>query len=268
MAGGQWAGVLQMLGDAAGAEAALSAGLAANPDHPRLTEGLLLLLRTSGQAARAEAYLGSLLPRLDEQAWIHFQLGDLISARDRRAGNAHLRRAVELEPSADHRTLLVQSLGRTFGDDEGAHLDEAAALARGLAGEALNPRQSRICAEVLTRVCGFEEIDRLGDFATLGRAWAGAGAHTALLWQMPARAHDGRPAGADGAAPHLGPGGGGAGGGVAGGAESSRRRRQDPAGADVVGPAPPSRGLLRGCRYSTTWTASGSSCSPIPGIGV
>ena len=181
----QVAGLRQMRGDIGGAEAALNAGLNANPDHPRLTEGLVLLLRTTGQAGRAEAYLASLLPRLDAEAWIHFHLGDLISTRDRQTGNAHLRRAVALEPSVNHRILLIQSLGRTFGEDEAACLDEAYALATDVSVENLNARQSRIVAEVLTRTCGFADMERLGDFRALGRAWAQAGAHTALLWQMP-----------------------------------------------------------------------------------
>jgi len=37
---------------------------------------------------------------------------------------------------------------------------------------------------VLMRVCAFDDLDRLGDFRTLGRSWAESGRHTALFRQL------------------------------------------------------------------------------------
>jgi predicted O-linked N-acetylglucosamine transferase (SPINDLY family) len=182
----QRAGLRQRAGDAAGAEAVLEAGLAAAPDEPQLQEAKVLLLRTSGRAEAAEAYLRALPAAAQARAWAQTQLGDLVAQRDRRTGAVHLRRAVAAEGSPDQRVLLAQTLGRIHGEGEGAALDEAYGVVReAMAAGPLNAAQSRLAAEVLTRVCAFDDFDRLGDFASLGRGWAEAGRHTALLWQMP-----------------------------------------------------------------------------------
>jgi protein O-GlcNAc transferase len=48
-----------------------------------------------------------------------------------------------------------------------------------------------VLVEVTTRVCSYEELDRLGDFRSLGRTWAESDRHTALLKQLSrARTHD------------------------------------------------------------------------------
>ena len=181
----QLAALHDAAGEVAAAEAVLEEGLAAAPDHPWLLEAKVLLLRTSGQEAKAEAWLASLLPRCDRLAFVHMHLGDLISGRDRAMGNRHLRRAVELEPSLDHLALLAQSLARTFGLDEGASLDEALAICRRLAAAgSLSAGHTSIMAEVFMRVCAFDDVDALGDFRTLGRSWAESGRHTALFRQL------------------------------------------------------------------------------------
>jgi len=168
------------------AAAVLDEGLAANPDDPRLAEAKALALRTAGRPAEAEAYLAGLLPRLDGQAFVHFQLGDLIVERDRARGVAHLRRALALSPSLHHLALLAQGLARATGPEEGACLEEAWGLAReALEMGELNPGHRKILSEVFSRVCAFDEMDRLGDFHALGRAWAESGRHTALMRQLP-----------------------------------------------------------------------------------
>ncbi len=169
-------------------EAALDAALAANPGDRRLLEAKAFVLRVSGDARRAEAYLQSLADRLDDQAWVHFHLGDLVSGYDRPRGERHLRRAVELEPSLDHLCALMQSLERWVGPEEGAKLDEA----YGLATQALDlgvgrPAQMKLVRDVLLRVCAFQ-LPRLGSFAEAGRRYAEAGLHAALFRQLP-RAH-------------------------------------------------------------------------------
>jgi protein O-GlcNAc transferase len=179
-----WLALADLSGDAA--EAVLAEGLAAAPDHPKLLEAMALTLRAGGQLGRARAFLEDLEPRLPGAAWLQFHLGDLIAERDRARGLAHLRRAVALDPGAlDHAIALIQGLERSTGADEGEALDEAFGLSvRALAMGGLKPGHSKVLRDLLTRVCAFDEMDRLGDFATLGRAWAGAGLHTALLKQI------------------------------------------------------------------------------------
>ncbi|WP_374469821.1 tetratricopeptide repeat protein [Phenylobacterium sp.] len=169
------------------AQEAVDRGLAANPDHPRLMEAKSLLIRRSGDLRRAEAYLQGLLPRFETAAWLHAQLGAVLSDLDRERGNVHLRRALELAPDdLDNRMALVESLERTRTGDEGANIEESYRLVR----DALNQRDSfsaahlKIASEVLVRVCAFDELERLGDFRSMGRAWAETGRHTALLKQL------------------------------------------------------------------------------------
>ncbi|WP_394761593.1 tetratricopeptide repeat protein [Phenylobacterium sp.] len=168
------------------AEAALEEALTAAPDHPKLLEAKALTLRASGQLGQARAFLETLAPRFPDAGWLNFHLGDLLAESDRARALAYLRRAVVLEPeSLDHRIALIQSLERTAGPGEGAALDEAFDLcAAALALGGLKPGHTKVLRDVFTRVCAFEAVDALGDFRTVGRAWAEAGLHTALLKQM------------------------------------------------------------------------------------
>ncbi|MCR5877520.1 tetratricopeptide repeat protein [Phenylobacterium sp. J367] len=101
------------------AEEAMDKALAANPDHPKLLEGKAIILRRSGETKRAEAFLGELLPRFPEAAWLHAQIGLVLGDTDRERANQHLRRAVELEPARlDYRMSLIESLERTRTGDE------------------------------------------------------------------------------------------------------------------------------------------------------
>jgi protein O-GlcNAc transferase len=178
--------LLAGLADTAAAAAVLDRGLAANPGDARLAEAKVLALRAAGDTPAAEAWLESLPPALAGQAWAAFHLGDLLAERDRGRAIGLLRRAHELEPSLHHLALLAQTLARDTGEGEGAALDEADGLARqALEAGGLNPGHLKILSEVFARVCAFDDLDRLGDFRTLGRLWAQSGRHTALLRQMP-----------------------------------------------------------------------------------
>jgi len=167
------------------AEEITDKALAANPGHPRLLECKASVIRRSGQLRRAEAFLLDLLPQHDNAAWLHYQLGSVISEYDRDRGNIHMRKAVELDPSVpDARFALIESLERTRTGDEGANIEEAydltrAAIAQGLAS--FSPSHLKVAFEVLIRVCAFDEIAKLGSMGALGRAWADSGKHTALL---------------------------------------------------------------------------------------
>ena len=168
------------------AEALIDRALAVFPDHPRLLEARAIIFRRAQQLRRAEAYLLELLPRFPDAGWLHYQLGCAVADYDRDRGNVHLRKAYELDPGKmDHLMALIESIERTRSGDEGANIEEAFQLTlEALDRKASGPGYSKILFEVLVRVCAFDDLDRVGDFATRGRAWATSGRHTALLKQM------------------------------------------------------------------------------------
>jgi len=161
--------------------------LAGNPGQPRLLEAKVTIIRRSGQLRRAEALLLELMPQYENQAWLHYQLGTVISDWDRTRGNIHIRKAVELDPTKlDYLVALIESLERTRTGDEGANIDESYELTRkAFALGGFTPTHKKVLNEVLVRVCAFDETAQLGDFATLGRSWAETNKHTALLKQLP-----------------------------------------------------------------------------------
>ncbi|MGH6911741.1 MAG: tetratricopeptide repeat protein, partial [Phenylobacterium sp.] len=170
----------------AAAEAVLDEGLVANPDNHALLEAKGLVLRASGERGRTLAFLDDLAQRHPDVAWIHLHLGDMVAADDRARGLQHLRRAVALEPdNRDNIVALAQVLERGRGPDEVAELDEAYELARrAMARGWSNPAHAKVFGDSFGRVCDFEALDALGDFKTLGRGWASAGIHVALLRHM------------------------------------------------------------------------------------
>jgi len=165
------------------ADALLEKALAANPDHQKLHEARIILMRRSQQMRRADAYLTDLVDRLPDVAWVHFQLGVTVADYARDRANVHLRRATELAPdNADYLLALMESLERTRAGDEGANIEAAYQLVeRALELRATSPGQLKVLNEILIRVCAFDEMPKLGDFKTLGRGWANTNRHTALL---------------------------------------------------------------------------------------
>jgi protein O-GlcNAc transferase len=140
-------------------------------------------MRRSGQLRRAEAWLMELLPQFNDAAWLHYQLGGVISDYDRVRGNVHMRRAVELNPTKlDYLIALIESLERTRTGDESANIDEAYELTeKALVIGNFSESHLKVLNEVMIRVLAFDQLAQLGDFATLGRAWASTNKHTALL---------------------------------------------------------------------------------------
>src|SRR6185369_4446879 len=103
----------------------------ANPGNARLMEAKVTVIRRAGQFSRAEAYLMSLLPQYEASAWLHYQLGSVVADRDRKRGNVHMHKAIELDPSnLDYKMTYIESLERTRTGDEGAHIEEAYQLTR------------------------------------------------------------------------------------------------------------------------------------------
>ena len=171
----------------AAAEAVLDEALSVNPDVQMLLEAKSVVLRTAEQSARAEAFLTEVLTRHPDAAWAHFQLGEIVGEFDQARGQAHLRRAVALAPNnLDHITALAQVLERNTGPNEAETLEEAVELARkALAFGGGRAGHIKVLRDVFSRVCEFAASDGLGDFRTIGRAWAKAGVHTALMREMP-----------------------------------------------------------------------------------
>jgi predicted O-linked N-acetylglucosamine transferase (SPINDLY family) len=183
-----WAGVLNMLHRAEEAEEVIDKGLALNLGNPRLLEAKAIVMRRAGQADRAAAYLRSLMPTYGDQAWLHHQLGVLLQDTDRVQANISLARAVELAPdNLDFLTAQIESLERTRIGDEGANIEAAYQLARSALERGMEITDSghlKVMFEVLERVAAYDELAKLGDFRSLGRAWAENGRHGALMKQL------------------------------------------------------------------------------------
>ena len=167
---------------------ALDAAVQAIPGDQRLLEAKAKTLRRAGRAPDAATFLTDLLGANPNAAWIHHQLGVLCADRDREQATSYFRRAAELEPAnLSYALALVESLERTRTGDEGGNIEAAYQLAL-----KLKPRLAecsdadlKILNEVFVRVCDVGSERELGDFRTLGRAWAENGRHTALMKQLP-----------------------------------------------------------------------------------
>ena len=167
-------------------DALLEKAFAVFPDDQRFHEARVILLRRSQRLRQAEALLMELLPRFGDQAWLHYQLGGTVADYDRERSNVHLRKAFELDPKRnDHLMALIEGLERTRSGDEGANIEEAYQFTlQALERRLTSPSHLKVMFEVLIRVAAFDDMDRVGDFKTRGRAWAGSGRHTALLKQL------------------------------------------------------------------------------------
>lgn len=157
------------------------------PPSMRLHEAKAMALRRSGRLRDAEAYLIELMPQYGDKGWLHYQLGGIIGDYDRRRGNVHLEKAIELVPdNIDYRMALIESLGRSRYDNESAHLERAYTLLK----EVLSPEQKldaaplKVALETVIRVADYDAADSLGSFSEVGHTWIDAGKHTALLGHL------------------------------------------------------------------------------------
>jgi len=162
----------------------LDQAIVVSPDATRLYESRGTVLRRSGRLRDAEAYLTELRERYDDQPWLHHQLGGVISDYDRERGNAHMQRAIELAPeNFDYKIALAESLARSRYGDESENLQQAYDLLKiALSSDReLNASALKVTLEILIRVADYDAADALGSFSEVGRKWAEAGKHTALL---------------------------------------------------------------------------------------
>lgn len=169
------------------AEEAIDKALAIVPGDLRLLEAKSMVMRRAGQGARCEAFLEEQLPANPNTPWIHYQLGMLVADRDRERANHHLEKAYQLDPKKlEYATALVESWERSRIGDEGGFIEKAYQLALTLLPRKLEftDAANKILTDVFVRVCDYDALEQVGDFATLGRSWAKHGRHTALLKQM------------------------------------------------------------------------------------
>jgi predicted O-linked N-acetylglucosamine transferase (SPINDLY family) len=165
----------------------LDQAIATIPNAPRLHEARVTSLRRSGRLRDAEAYLTSLRDRYDDEAWLHYQLGGVISDYDRYRGNAHMERALDLAPdNFEYRVALIESLARSRHGDESENLERAYQILKGVLtpDRELGAASLKVASEVLVRLADYGAVDALGSFASVGRKWAEAGKHTALLGHL------------------------------------------------------------------------------------
>jgi len=163
--------------------AVLERALAAAPGQPRLLEAKAVNLVRAGRPQSAEQFLLSLLPEHENAAWLHYHLGFAISSYDRPRGNTHLLRAVELKPD-DQGYLIAaaESLERSRHGSEGDNIEAGyELLRRAMRLGPLNSAGTKVASEIMIRLGAFSEIDELGTFQELGRAWASSERQTALL---------------------------------------------------------------------------------------
>lgn len=165
----------------------LDEALSILPDAMRLHEARVTALRRSGRLRDAEAYLTSLRDRYDNEAWLHYQLGGVISDYDRARGNAHMHRALDLAPdNFEYRMALVESLARSRHGDESENLEQAYEILRETlkSDSELSASSLKVASEVFVRLADYAAVDELGTFSDIGHNWAKTGKHTALLGHL------------------------------------------------------------------------------------
>jgi predicted O-linked N-acetylglucosamine transferase (SPINDLY family) len=161
--------------------------IAAMPSSVRLKEAKALALRRSNRLRETEAYLAELLTEFGDLAWIHYQIGGVISDYDRLRANIHFEKAIELDPSKfDYRMALSESLGRSRHGDESENLERAyQVLNEGLELQGMSERLAagplKVALEIIVRLADYDRADTLGTFSEVGDSWIDAGKHTAML---------------------------------------------------------------------------------------
>lgn len=165
------------------ADASMDRALEAMPDHPRLLEARVILMRRSGRIQDALAYLETLVQRLPDQGWIHYQMGGCIADNDRAKANIHFRRAVELTPDkVEYVLALAESYERSRHGNEGENIEQAyQALKPILPLKRITGTSAKVSCEILVRVGEYEMAETMMPYGEMAQMWAREDKHTALL---------------------------------------------------------------------------------------
>lgn len=166
--------------------AIVSKALERHPENHRLIEARIMVLRRGGRFKDAEALLQTRVKDVPDDAWAHFQLAETIARFDRVRGNAHYKRAVELQPeNGVYWINYANSLDRTRHGNEAENIQagyEAVLKAMDLGG--LPSRFIRMARNILVRMGRFDLVAQLGTFRDLGRQWASESLHDALHYHL------------------------------------------------------------------------------------
>ena len=169
------------------AEEVIEKAVAANPQSDRLLEAKAVMMRRLGQHVRCEEYLTGLRDARPNAAWIPYQLGLAIADRSRARANGFLEEACRLDPlNLEYAVFYAESLERTRTGDEGDNIERGyQAVLKLMPRKAeFSEGANKILSEIFARVCDFDALEEVGDFTTLGRAWAKSGRHAALFKQL------------------------------------------------------------------------------------
>lgn len=166
----------------------LERALVGAPGNDKIVEAHAVSMRRTGQLRETEQHLMRLIEQHPQTAWMHFQLGGVISDYDRDRANIEYREAIRLAPdNAVYRVALAESLARTRGSDEAANVEDAYQTLMGVFDKLpKDPGTLKVAYEITGRVADYESVDKLGDFKSRGRRWVEAGRHTALLIHLAA----------------------------------------------------------------------------------
>jgi protein O-GlcNAc transferase len=181
-----WLDLISLVSERDGHDAGtgvLEDAIRAAPDAPRLYEAKATALRRQMQHKAAEAFLLSLQDRFGDAAWLNHQIGTTIMEWDRERAHTHMEKAIAADPeNMGYRMALAESLSRTRGPHEPAMLEQSYQVLKAAADKVeMTASNLKVASEIFTRVADFEAADALANFTDMGRTFAEAGKHTALM---------------------------------------------------------------------------------------
>ena len=180
------AGVLDEAGRGEEAGALLAGAPDALAGEQAMVEARATLLRRQGREAEVQTMLAELRQRFPNAAWLAAEQARTLLMTDRGSANDLLRQSLAAAPQNEHTMMeLIDSLDRTRGPDEAAHITEAFHLAQqrlAMGGDLL--RDSRILRNVLHRSGEYAAAQGIGSFEQLGEFWTRTGQISALHYHM------------------------------------------------------------------------------------
>ena len=169
--------------DLSAALSTLDEAIARNTPHPRLVRAKVALFFNAGQREQATRFLRPLAPIHGHTAWFCHDLArSLMNSAPDEATMLH-RRAIEAAPqNREFRLSFAEHLLRNASGPEGSHIDNAHLVLKSLPpSREPKPAELRIRAQISARAVDLAATKSIGSFEDLGRLWAEAGFHTALL---------------------------------------------------------------------------------------